>query len=310
MSSHPKVSADDFRVGGEKAVLYGSLLALAVIIVALTTISFGLILVIVALSVVWVKIRQGQFVGQCVRVSTKQLPEVYRCAEIAAERLSMELPDVFVMQSPVLNAFATGFLTEKSVVLHSSLIEAMTDTELTSIIGHELGHIKCEHTTWCIITGSAGKFQIPVISQIMEMVFLFWSRKAEYSADRAGLLACRDLQAAISAEAKLAVGKELFKKLNLESLAEQKRDADEDDVARLSELMATHPYMVNRIHAFKEFHRSETYKMLTSEARQSPPSASFPVKFCAECGAQAPSSGKFCSQCGKPLVPSTGGTLS
>jgi len=303
MSHRPIVNADDFRVEGEKAVLYGSLIALAIILILLVGISFGVVLIVIALSVVWVKIRQGQFLGQCVKVSENQLPEVHQCAKVAAERLSMELPDVFVQQNPRLNAFAIGFLTEKNVVIFSALIEAMNEDELTSIIGHELGHVKCEHTTWCVITGSAGGFQIPIVSQIMELIFLFWSRKAEYTADRAGLLACRNLQAAITAEAKLAVGKHLFSKLNLEHLTEQKRDVDEDDVARLSEAMATHPYVVNRIHAFRKFYESETYKRLTSELPDVTGS------YCTKCGAQNPSGGKFCIKCGDPLKTLKGGPL-
>lgn len=45
-----------------------------------------------------------------VRVSETQLPEVYRIVQTSCQNLGMEIPDVYVMQHNVWNAFATKYL--------------------------------------------------------------------------------------------------------------------------------------------------------------------------------------------------------
>jgi Zn-dependent protease with chaperone function len=302
MSTARTIDAEDFRVDGEQAVLFASLAITAVCLIVLAVASLGLVLIVTLVSVFYLRIQQGQLLGRCVKVSEQQLPEIYRSAQVAAARLSMEMPQVFVQQNTVLNAYAMGFLTmEKSVVIHSALIEALDENELLSVIGHEFGHIKCGHTTWTVITGSAGQISIPVISKIMSLVMLFWSRKAEYTADRAGLLACATLQSSVFSEAKLAIGKQLFDRLNLDSLISQKKEVDQNDISRLSEIMMTHPYAVNRIHAMKAFFEGDIYRRLTSEAP--PASAVTGQRFCGHCGAEGLPGSKFCNACGQLLSP-------
>jgi len=263
------IDADDFRVPHEKTVLYASVAALVLILVLLFGITLGLITIIVVIPVIIVKVLQGQLLGKCIKVSKGQLPDVYKAATLASERLCMKMPDVFVRQDPVINAYALGLLGKRSVVLHSATVESMTEEELISIIGHEFSHIKSGHTDWYVLTGSAvEKVKIPIISPIMAFIFMFWSRKAEYTCDRGGLLASRNLKAVVSALAKTTVGRELFDKLSLEHFFEQKTDVDTDNIAKLSESLSTHPYVVNRIHAVRDFHESDIYRRLTSQVSQ------------------------------------------
>jgi Zn-dependent protease with chaperone function len=264
MNSMHYIGKDDFRVPFEKVTLYISLSVLAFVLLVSMGVSFGLILVIIGLAVAWVKIRQGQLLGQCVKVSANQLPDVFLAAKTASERLSMRMPDVFVRQDPTINAYALGFIGKSSVVLHSSTVESMTGDELISILGHEFSHIKCDHTTWTVISSSTGAIKIPLISDILNVIFLLWSRKAEYTCDRGGLIACRDLKASIAALAKVAVGKILFEKLNMDHLLNQIMDIDQDPVSRISETLSTHPYIVHRIHALKRFFDSPQYRSITN----------------------------------------------
>jgi Zn-dependent protease with chaperone function len=260
------INADDYRVLGEKEILYGSLAFLGILFFVSLKISPIIAIVIVAISAFWIKVRQSQLIGSGVKVSEHQLPEVYQAAKIASERLSMKMPDVFVVQSPIINAYATGFLDDrKTVVLHSALVEAMNNDEIISILGHEFSHIKCHHTNWLVLTNSTENVaKIPIISEIIGFVFKLWSRKGEYTCDHGGLIACRNLQASISALVKVAVGKELFSKINLDVLLAQKEEIDTSDFSKISEAFETHPYLINRIHELKKFSESEAYKQLTT----------------------------------------------
>lgn len=258
------ISADDFRVPKEKMMLFGSLGVLAFILIIALKISIYFIAIIIGISVAWVKIRQGQLLGQCVKVSEDQLTEVYKASQIASNKLCMRMPDVFVKQDPIINAFALGFLGKTSVVLHSATVESMDTEELISVLGHEFSHIKCHHTTWTVITSSTGSIKVPIISDIMGFIFLLWSRKAEYTCDRGGLIACENLKASVAGLAKVAVGNNLYKKLNIEKLLDQIKDIEQDRISSLSELLSTHPYIFKRIHALIIYYESREYKKLTS----------------------------------------------
>ena len=260
------ISPEDYRVDGEKTALYWGFGILAFILIFITAISVGILtLIVVAGTAVIVWVQQGQLVGGAARVSERQFPRIHTIAKETAARLGMLQPEVFIRQDPTLNAFALGFLGGKSVVLHSATVEAMEDKELEHIIGHEFSHIKCGHTNLIVITSSSKGINVPVISQLLGFVFLFWSRKAEYTCDRGGLLASRDPKAAIAAMCKLAVGPTLFKQMDIDDFLNQQMVLDQNDVAKLSENLATHPYLVKRIHAIQKYFETDEYKRLVAK---------------------------------------------
>jgi Zn-dependent protease with chaperone function len=255
----------EFRVDGELPILVGSIVVTLLLALPLLRINLLVFVGVVLLLALVVKVQQSQFLGRAVKVQMNQLPEIYNAAQTAAHRLAMPMPDVFVLQSPVINAFATGFLgRKKTVVLHSALVEAMSWDELVYIIGHEFSHIKCHHTSFIVLTNSVENIvRIPVVSQVMGFIFLLWSRKCEYTCDRGGLLANQNVDAAITALAKLAIGKDLFNKMDLNALIRQKNDIERDGISKLSEIFETHPYTIYRIHALEAFQRSVQYQRLS-----------------------------------------------
>lgn len=261
------LQADDYRLADEKPTLYWGFGIFGVILLFLAA-DWWLataFLVVVAAVMVW--IRQSQLLGNAVRVSERQFPDLHRLAGEAATRLNISPPPVFIIQDPTLNAFALGFLGRQSVVLHSATVEAMNPAELQYIIGHEFSHIKCGHTNVLVLTNSAQGLNIPLLSQLLQFLFLGWSRKAEYTCDRGGLLANRDPRAAICALSKLAVGVALFQQLDVEDFVNGQRTAlNADTLTRLSESLATHPYLVKRLQAVSDFFHSDTYHTLTMTA--------------------------------------------
>jgi Zn-dependent protease with chaperone function len=256
----------EYRVAGE-----GGAKAIGIAIVVLVMLVFivsGLwfippFLILAAAIGVW--IMQGQLLGQAVKVSPTQFPDIDEIAEQAAARLGMERPEVFLKYNPTIGAFAWGFLRRKSVILHSALVEAMDHDELLHVVGHEFSHVKCGHTTLGVLLGSQGG-AIPLISPVLNFVFLWWSRKAEYTCDRGGLIACRNPRAAALAMCKVAVGPELFKKMNMADFLAQQQDLDQNQVANLSETLIDHPYTVRRIHAIQAFHASPEYSAIASRS--------------------------------------------
>lgn len=311
------VNPDEYRIAGEKPSLYWGFGSLAFVIIFVTAINVGLVaLVVVALAAAWVWIRQGQLLGASVKVSEQQFPNIHAIAQRAARRLGMQMPEVFVEYSPVLNAYALGFLGKKSVVIHSATIEAMEELELEFIIGHEFSHIKCGHTNLTVLTSSSDSVGVPGVSQFLKFIFLFWQRKAEYTCDRGGLLANRNPRSAMSAICKLAVGPALFKQMNIENFLGQQMAIEQSDISKLSETLATHPYLVKRIHALREFFFSREYDRIVSrvdrqadERPSSAPTASI-ITTCPTCAQKlrVPGGKRLeirCSRCGSFFTATT-----
>jgi len=97
------------------------------------------------------------------------------------------------------------------------------------------------------------------------MAFLSWNRACEYSADRAGLLACGRPEKAITALIKLVAGPAGLTQRGLEA-AYRHIDAQDDTwMGDLSEAFASHPLLIRRINEIREFARTKTYARLAEK---------------------------------------------
>jgi Zn-dependent protease with chaperone function len=102
--------------------------------------------------------------------------------------------EVYVYGDAQLNAacadFGRGTLF---VMLTSRLVENLTEDELLFVIGHELGHAIYSHHALPTRAILARARSIPVV---WTLKLMSWSRCAEISADRVGLLCCQDIDTA------------------------------------------------------------------------------------------------------------------
>ncbi len=168
----------------------------------------------------------------------------------------------FVVPAHTLNAYTFGILPPKAVVLHSALLQAMDEDELRFIIGHELGHVRLGHT-WLnsLVGGMAGIPSPFAASALLALAFLWWNRACEYSADRAGMLACGKPGKAISALIKLtAPGADT--QAELEQALRLIETEDDSAFNVLAEALATHPMTVRRIGQLRRYALSAEYRRL------------------------------------------------
>ncbi|HET6533519.1 MAG TPA: M48 family metallopeptidase [Actinoplanes sp.] len=157
------------------------------------------------------------FLANAVRVDHRQYPRVYqRFAEAAATLDVAELPNLFVTQMPVISGQAIG-IDKPFIVISTAAVEKLDDEELRTLLGHEIGHVRSGHavykTIMMILTRWAASLSwLPVgaiaLRAIITAMFEWW-RKAELSADRAGLLAAQDPAASTRLLMKLAGGGDL-----------------------------------------------------------------------------------------------------
>jgi Zn-dependent protease with chaperone function len=197
----------------------------------------------------------NQVVTRSVKVSEDRLPEIYGMSKLASERLGIRQPDVYVVQDPLINAFTIGS-RKKLIVLNTALLDAMDDKERMFVIGHELSHIKYGRIAWMRIAGL--RIPIPI---------LFRSKFREYTCDRGGLIACRDLDASVKALARLALGKKLADEIDVKTFYAKDEEVKKDRGLKPFERMASHPQIKDRINRLRKFAVSGQYNELASDAR-------------------------------------------
>jgi Zn-dependent protease with chaperone function len=206
---------------------------------------------------------KAQLLGSAVKVGPTQFPRVDGLARECAHTLGIAPPTVYIVSSPSLNAATYGTDDDSFVLVHSALVDHLSDDELRSVIGHECGHIHNRHVVYLtamhMLTTVASAF-VALVAQPALLALAGWSRRAEVTCDRAGLLCSKDLGVSTKALAKLALGStKLYEQLNLEAFLAQHEEGKES-VGRYSELRQSHPFLPKRILALRVFAESEVFQ--------------------------------------------------
>jgi Zn-dependent protease with chaperone function len=210
-----------------------------------------------------------QLLGNAVKVSERQFPRIYNITKKSCDALQITMPQVFVVSDPRLNAGTLGTNDDSFIMVHSALVEHYSDEELLTVIGHECGHIHNSHVAYLTalhyLTYMAGMF-VPWILQPALVALRTWSRRAEITCDRAGMLVGRDQHAAERAITKLAVGsRRLYEEFNVDAFLEQHEEGNQG-IGRYMEVFATHPWLPKRVLAMRVFGESQLYQKCIGKA--------------------------------------------
>ena len=212
---------------------------------------------------------------QYLAVGPTQFPELYDIACDCAKRLGMAVPNVYVAPMETYNAMAYGYDDiEPFIIVTEFMVERLSLGELKAIIGHECGHIQNYHSLYNTLTNlliTAGSKALGPVNQIIAttvntsvtLLLNMWSRAAEVTADRAGMICADSLEDVFSQEKKTLYGgvkieDKINTELDLDSLRKQFEISDNTD-ARYLELMSSHPITIKRIFCEKEFSECETF---------------------------------------------------
>jgi Zn-dependent protease with chaperone function len=254
-----------YRYPNEQLILALTLLLVfAVIALTITaTVCASLVFFIgfVALSFYLGRSHHQALVQSAKRITPSSAPGLERLVQRGTARLKPGKIEVYVAPGRELNAYTFGLSSPKIVVLYSSLLHTMDEDELLFILGHELGHVALGHT-WLnsLIGGVAGIPASWSAGALLAMAFLWWNRACEYSADRAGLLACGNPEKATTALIKLAAGPRARTSADLERAYRQIDAEDDTLLGSLGEAMGTHPMLIRRIRELRRYATSSRYR--------------------------------------------------
>lgn len=220
-------------------------------------------------------VEQGFTVEQLsssVLVGPNQMPRLHNAVRKASRILDIPAPDLYVRQSAVPNAFTLAFLGKKPyIVITTGLLDLLTDEEILAVLGHEMGHLKCEHAIWVTLLNIITQFT-DFVSPFLRDRVLIWQRSAEFSSDRAALLVTQNTRVVASVLMKLCGGSsknEYTKEMNVDSFLEQAKQLNQEKKSFGGDLflstyekLATHPLPLVRAIELIKWSQSAQYSGL------------------------------------------------
>ena len=218
-----------------------------------------------------------------VRVTPRMLPRLHRYLGWGCRILDIEEPELYVTLDPNPNAYTYGH-SSPFIVMTSGLIDLLGDEELAFVIGHELGHIKTGHVLYKMIArniasiiSALGQATLGIgslLGQGLVVALYDWDRKAELTADRAGLLCVQNLDPCVTSFMKMAGGAgRLWAEMDQGEFIRQIQeyeDADRSQLNRAYKLLLTvrrtHPFPILRAKELDAWHRSGYSELMETRA--------------------------------------------
>lgn len=155
-------------------------------------------------------------------------------------------PKVFVTSHlSGINALSVEIENEPIIMLSYMSVITLNDLEQKFLLGHELGHIQLghmlAHTVQGLLNDLNNRIELlgPIVSDLIDVPLNRWYRTSEFTADRAGFLCCRDMNAI----------NQLFKKLEY--------DAPVNAFNQYKELSDAYPRMNTRLFQLSQFSQTK-----------------------------------------------------
>jgi len=221
--------------------------------------------------------------GNSIHVGPRQYSTIYGLFRECVRDLDVHPePSLFVSQNPQVNSYALG-QEHPFVVVNTGVLDLLTEAEIRTVLAHELGHIKCGHTTliqmaiWATEAASMLSEMTlglgNLVSSGLIYAFYEWRRKAELSSDRAALLVIDDLNTVMQTMMKVSGGSTQYgHECSLNEFIRQSETYQELDQDGLNQIykfllynggngsMLSHPFPLDRLRYLREWATSEEYR--------------------------------------------------
>jgi Zn-dependent protease with chaperone function len=210
------------------------------------------------------------FLGNSIRVSEQQLPDVWAAHQGVCRILDMpEVYDLYVT-SPVMGGAQAIGSGKPMIVIDARALANLESGEQRALLAHEVGHILSDHMLYMtalnilLSAGGGMPFFLGMPFRAVRAVLLEWYRAAELSADRAAAIVVRDPQI-VCRLLMVMSGNMHVRDLNLDAFMAQAMeyqawDDPSDRVRRFfNELNKTHPDSVRRVSEVLKWVQSGEY---------------------------------------------------
>ena len=264
----------------------------------------------------------GINMAQKVRLSERQLPDIYRYLPVACEALGIDAPEFYLEMNPMPNAYTYGD-RQPYLTVTSGLITDLTEEEVQAVVAHECGHVVCQHTLYhtmaslLALVGPQIFGPLATLSMPVRLALLYWVRRSELSADRAAAVVMGSAQPVVDSFARLAGGpKSITDRIDMDLYAEQAAEYDKLNESQWDQLLQnlavmtrTHPFLTVRTREIHTWAGTDEFQRLVERARRrGEPEGDADTTHCVNCGEAVESHWKFCRSCGAGLAARSGET--
>lgn len=229
-----------------------------------------------------------QLQGSNFQITRESCPDLYEITRNVATTLSVDdFPDIYSQWGYYINGFTTGYKERTIMVLNSGAIDLLPQKQLCFIIGHEMGHIKSGHVIYHQMASLFSDLVkiVPLGESLLGPIkywLLYWDRMSEFTADRAGLLACQDKEEALKTIVKMSgVPIKYFESLNTTAFLKQAEEFErlnsgvfDSAIKTISILTSTHPWTVYRAGELYKWVESGEYERIITKFE------GVPCKYC------------------------------
>ena len=254
------------------------------------------------------QMQYGVNMASSIRLSEKQLPDLYRHLPPICAKLGIAEPEFYLQMDPQPNAWTCGD-TRIWITITSGLVDMMNEEELDAVIAHECGHILCRHVLYHTMASwiSAGLTSNGLFDKLAlpaQLALCYWQRKSELSADRAAAIITSP-EVVAHMMARFSGGpQDITSAINIEEWAKQ---ADQYEAIRNDGLwnktlqMAvtatlSHPFAAVRVREILKWKESGAYAQLANTMNE------IESKCCPQCGKPVESDWSYCRHCGYCLM--------
>lgn len=214
-----------------------------------------------------------------VEVGPNQYSGLYKQVGLCSMILHITPPRTFVIADPILDA---RIINPESpiLIITSGLLETFSPEEIQFIIGHQLGHVMCEHvlpkTVAVSIIDTLKRYLPEKIATIAVpascIALLKWTKDAEISADRAGLICCQREVVPAQALIRMLSGlsRDSYKRYglpNIESFLDQRKESEKNALLNIVSLLGEldgnggcRSFTATRVIELRDYARSREYR--------------------------------------------------
>lgn len=221
-----------------------------------------------------------EYSAEGINVTPQCMPSIHRQIIEACRILDMkEVPDCSTDWFYNISSFSVGE-KKKRIVLQSGAVDLLTSEELYFLIGHEIGHMKCGHKTYHMLTEAMYRpvvgSDLEIWMSLIKMPLLNWYRVSDFSADRMGLLCCQDIDVALTTMIKKAgLPKKYYNQVHVKSFIQQAIDFNTKNsgimdsiIKYLSINAACMPWLVLRASELLNWYNSGEYQRIINKSKQ------------------------------------------
>lgn len=199
-----------------------------------------------------------QCLGSEIRVTPRNFPKLYEAFGETCQIIDVNpLPELYVFRGTgYIQSYTIG-VDKPMVSINLEGMEWLDRDELIYLLAHELAHIKSQHLVYHQIA-----IVMPSLKQIInsttlglgglaasgvELAFWNWLMMAKFTSDRAGLLACQDINVATTALMKIAgLPGEYLTDATIEDFLSQVKEFSDNNLDNLDKFTKMLSFMESR----------------------------------------------------------------